>query len=755
MVGRSSVLARLGLSIGSRRLLPVILLMLGLVLGGGSTEVSHAQEPDWQHRFGSRYVDYAYGVATDSTGVYVVGYTGDGLPGQTHYGGGDAYIRKYDALGNELWTRQFGTSDADWALGVVVDSTGMYVSGVTFGAMPGATLSGASDAFLGRFDLDGNMQWIRQWGLPSFDSAPGIASDSTGVYVAGYLGEETDLSVGDEAKDHQAYARKYDRAGQLVWHSEFGTSAHDLAFGIAVDATGVYVSGYTWGALPGQSNAGDADAFVRKYDLSGTTVWTRQFGTPASDFLRAATVDATGVYVAGQTSGALADATVGRTDAFVRKYDPTGSTLWTRQFGYAESDESYAITSDARGVHITGTLYVPPPTIPGYSIDDAFIQSFDPNGNAIWTEQFGNSSMETGRSIATHGGKAYIVGDDGGDAFVVGYTIPASSSSDTAAPVGSVRVNDGATYTRTAGVNLVLSASDPMPRTGLASMRFSNDASSWSAWQSYSTTKAWTLSSTNGSKKVYAQYRDASGNVAATGDSITLDSAAPTVSGPSQTLLGGKQVQIGPPVTAPVKIYWSMKDATSGIIRYILQQSTDGSSYRTISDVRLSTPASSRSASQWLNLVPGHAYRYRVVAYDLAGNQAIKAGPAFRVASYQEVRSSGEDSYGTVSYPSGSWTRVAASSAYGGYVKYTRVAGKARFSFTGRSVAWVAPTSSTSGYAYACVDSTPCVKVDLSTTSQARRVVFQRAWSSSGQHVLEIRVPGGKRIDVDAFVALR
>ena len=40
------------------------------------------------------------------------------LPGQTNEEGNDAFIRKYNADGDEEWTRQFGTSEFDAAGGV-------------------------------------------------------------------------------------------------------------------------------------------------------------------------------------------------------------------------------------------------------------------------------------------------------------------------------------------------------------------------------------------------------------------------------------------------------------------------------------------------------------------------------------------------------------------------------------------------------------------------------------------------------------
>jgi hypothetical protein len=57
----------------------------------------------------------------------------------------------------------------------------------------------------------------------------------------------------------------------------------------------VYVVGAAAGALPGQIYSGIADVFVRKYDLNGNELWTRQFGTPAVDLAIGVSVDTTGV----------------------------------------------------------------------------------------------------------------------------------------------------------------------------------------------------------------------------------------------------------------------------------------------------------------------------------------------------------------------------------------------------------------------------------------------------------------------------
>ena len=81
------------------------------------------------------------GIAVDSFGdVTVSGGTG----------GGDVIIRKYDADGNILVTRQLGSPADDYALGTAADGIGnVYVGGYTRGSLPGSTfLGGFADAFI-------------------------------------------------------------------------------------------------------------------------------------------------------------------------------------------------------------------------------------------------------------------------------------------------------------------------------------------------------------------------------------------------------------------------------------------------------------------------------------------------------------------------------------------------------------------------------------------------------------------------------
>lgn len=139
----------------------------------------------------------------------------------------------------------------------------------------------------------------------------------------------------------------------MEWTRQFGSSASDLASSVSVEGGDVHVAGYTEGDLEG-TNAGNEDAFVRKYASNGDTQWTRQFGTTEPDYAMSVSVERGAVYVAGYTEGGLEGTRAGGSDAFIRKYDSNGDIEWTRQFGSPESDFVWSIGVEGRGVYSVG-----------------------------------------------------------------------------------------------------------------------------------------------------------------------------------------------------------------------------------------------------------------------------------------------------------------------------------------------------------------------------------------------------------------
>ena len=116
---------------------------------------------------------------------------------------------------------------------------------------------------------------------------------------------------------------------QLDWVRQFGTSGQDESLGVTIGGSGgIYITGLTYGDLDGNSNAGEGDAFLTKYDAEGNRVWTKLLGTDEHDKSRGVAADGLGgIYITGLAEQAE------QSGAFLTKYDTAGNKVWTNNMG--------------------------------------------------------------------------------------------------------------------------------------------------------------------------------------------------------------------------------------------------------------------------------------------------------------------------------------------------------------------------------------------------------------------------------------
>jgi len=390
----STVSHRLGALAGASALLAALLVAtLAVAATAAGSKVQ------WTRQFGTGAADLAIAVDVDRVGrAYVGGITGGTFPGQTYHGEVDAYVRKYKAGGGVLWTRMFGTAGDDFMFGVAVHRKGRaYAVGMTDGKMPGQANHGGYDAFVRAYRPNGVAAWTRQFGTPGADQASAAAVDTKGrIYVAGTT--EGILPGQASHGGADAFVRRYRPNGGIVWTRQFGTGGSDAAWGIAVDRKGrIYVVGSTTGTLGSGPNKGGTDMFVRKYRPNGAVAWTRTFGSAAYDRAASVAVDRKGrIIVAGSTEGAFPGfVNKGHNDIALRKYRPNGSVIWTRQFGTTGDDESSGVAFDRGGrSYLVGTTEGTLPGQPTKVGSDAFVRKYRPNGSVVWTRQFGTNQVD-------------------------------------------------------------------------------------------------------------------------------------------------------------------------------------------------------------------------------------------------------------------------------------------------------------------------------------------------------------------------
>jgi enterochelin esterase-like enzyme len=194
-----------------------------------------------------------------------------------------------------------------------------------------------------------------------------------------------------------------------------GTSGEDREGGVATDAAGnVYEALSAEGSVDGQPNAGAKDVVLIKYGPTGTKLWTKEFGTSGTDRAYGLQLDPQGhPVIVGYSNRNFDGAHASNTtdDIFVTKYDPSGNREWATQVGTGAADRGYGLAIDTAGSIYAG----------GYTkgaLDGALVGDKDvfllklaaTGGAPVWIRQFGTVGEDKGMAVAAGGGSVYVAG---------------------------------------------------------------------------------------------------------------------------------------------------------------------------------------------------------------------------------------------------------------------------------------------------------------------------------------------------------
>ena len=403
-----------------RHLLILSLLLFSFIFISCKSSDDDITSSPWTKQLGTSSGDSGSGVTTDSSGnIYVTGSTEGDLDGNTNSGGQDIFLVKYDSSGTKQWTKQLGTSGNDYGWSVTTDTSGnIYVTGGTSGGLDGNTSSGESDIFLVKYDSSGTKQWTKQLGTSSNDYGYGVTTDSSGnIYVTGwtYGGLDGNTSSGYD----DIFLVKYDSSGTKQWTKQLGTSGQDEGHGVTTDSSGnIYVTGQTSGGLDGNTSSGSDDIVLVKYNSSGTKQWTKQLGTSSIDSGGGVSTDSSGnIYVTGTTHRGLDENTnSGSFDIFLVKYNSSGTKQWTRQLGTSSGEGGIGVITDSSGnIYVTGLTYGGLDGNTNLGSSDIFLVKYNSSGTKQWTKQLGTSGLDEGNGVTTDtSGNIYVTGGTSG-----------------------------------------------------------------------------------------------------------------------------------------------------------------------------------------------------------------------------------------------------------------------------------------------------------------------------------------------------
>ncbi len=338
------------------------------------------------NQFGTDKDDSGQGIVTYKSGDFVLAGTTFGSLCSNNLGQSDGFIIKYDSTGNEIWKKQFGTSDKDriWELEKDARSN-LYAVGNTNGAVNGKRF-GDQDMIVYKFNKDGDLLKSVILGTDSTDYLSRIYIDENmNIYIAG----NTKGKLGSNSYGNWDYfIMKLDSNFNEKFTYQFGTDKRDYCRDFKIDKNGnIFICGYTMGNT-GRKNLGLTDAFVAKYSKQGKLLKIWQFGTDQYDDANCLSIDKNeNIYLAGTTFGKVASENKGKEDVFLMKLDKDWNIIWENQYGTVSWDEAWSlqlIKSD------TGLL------ISGSSNPDAYLRLYDTNGNLEWNEVFAARGIKAG-----------------------------------------------------------------------------------------------------------------------------------------------------------------------------------------------------------------------------------------------------------------------------------------------------------------------------------------------------------------------
>lgn len=416
--------------------------------------------------------DHAEDLAVDNSGnVYIAGWTKSlnlpvttGAHQMTMAGTGknlqDAFIAKFDAMGNQIWTTYYGGDRADVATGIAVSGSNVYVVGYTGSSglgtpgtwLPTQAVTGGDDGFMAKFNSSGVRQWGTYIGGLEDDYVMDVAIDNSGnVVVTGYTRTDFPDTVFASAGAPQlwygggvfdGFVSKFNSTGNRIWSTFAGGSGDDRGYGICIEGGNriVMVGGTSDGsAYPRYGGAvsyvgTNWDAVVTKYYSNGSSPWSLVYGGNDHDTAFAVAAQTSGlygrIYVAGTTQNIgtqtfpvypTSYGLTGNNDMFVVRLDSLGVRWRARVVDNSNGDDhADAVVAYGDGVIVAGQTAsgnLVPNIIPSTAIQnsrsgttDAVILALDQYLTYTDGTYFGGSGNEAGTGLAVDYKQRVVLG---------------------------------------------------------------------------------------------------------------------------------------------------------------------------------------------------------------------------------------------------------------------------------------------------------------------------------------------------------
>lgn len=322
-------------------------------------EIDTAGNMLWSKAFGTNADEHTDNlVATSDGGFVMVGHIGFNFDTTSNRG----WIIKTNNSGNEVWRKDFTTSNDSKILDVITNSDGsLVIAGYT-------TTANGRDGWIAKLDASGNEVWNKTFGGTKEDQLTSITIASNGGYVASGFTQSSDMNLSANKGSFDGWILKIDDNGNMQWSKNFGGSGADYLKSIVRSNDGGYVSVGNTNSSNGDvsQNRGNFDEWVLKIDASGNKQWVKTFGGANDEYVTGVVTTPDGGYLSiGYTNSTDYDVTrnTGGFGGWLIKMDGSGNKTASSTYGdnYDELVDDVIRTSDG-GYIIAGQTYNPSKT---------------------------------------------------------------------------------------------------------------------------------------------------------------------------------------------------------------------------------------------------------------------------------------------------------------------------------------------------------------------------------------------------------
>jgi len=312
----------------------------------------------WRQQSGSIGEEYGRSIAVDLLGdILVSGETGGDFGGAIAGDGDfDQFYAKYDATGVLMWAFSPGRGRAT---SIKVDSGNNIIVG-------GWRNETAQLCSVLKADETGAEIWSRTIGSASTKCNDVVVAADDSIYAIGSTASEL-TGPGSNSGDWDYFVARYTPEGDRTQLVQLGTLSTDYAYAMTLDQNGeLIITGMTGGLIGDnltKNTFGRADVFVIKLDSNLNKIWSYQIDAGAWTQGHDVVVSSVGeIYVTGSTEGTVSNesnAHAGLQDIFLIKLSPEGSLIWSKQYGTGASDVGNALLLDEEQglVFLTGFTY--------------------------------------------------------------------------------------------------------------------------------------------------------------------------------------------------------------------------------------------------------------------------------------------------------------------------------------------------------------------------------------------------------------